>query len=404
MTPFELLPAARPIDATPFQEDGQIGYVLRDSSRIATRPVAVSGAGYFLLAHLDGQHTAGDVQLSFLRQFGQFMPYEQVETLVNALDDACLLDTPRFRAEHARRAAAYSSAPTRDNRGGWGDAELLRTELASMLATGKAFDGAADRLLGIIAPHLDYARGWPCYAAAYATLAQATDVRRYVILGVNHFGQSTSVVATTKDFETPLGVAYTDRAFIEKLEQRLGAALCQHEFDHLAEHSVELQSHLLQSLRPDGDFVTVPLLCPNPTGPSGTAPCDGVGPDLRDFADALAEMLLESRERTLLIAGADLSHVGRRFGEPQPTTPEFMQRIERHDRRLLAMLEARRESDLLEAVRRAGNPTRICSIGNLYAFARALPNATIRTPRYHQATDFEAETHVTCAAGYATSR
>lgn len=404
MSPFEVLPAARPLDVVPFEDEGgQTGFVLRDSSRIATRPVAISGAGYFLLAHLDGEHTAGDIQMAFLRQFGQFMPYEQVEKLIETLDDAHMLDTPAFRDELARRRKAYAAAANRDNRDNWGDAKALQSELKSLIAKGRASDVEQSRLLGVIAPHLDYVRGAPCYADAYATLARVADVRRYVILGVNHFGQSSSVVATTKDFQTPLGLARTDRAFIAELEKKLGATLCEHEFDHLAEHSVELQVHAIQAARPDGDFEFVPVLCPNPTGPTGTAPYDGRGPDLADFADVLGEAIRESPARTMIVAGVDLSHVGMRFGEQAPTTPEFMKKIEKHDQRLLKLLEARREKDFLTDMQRTGNPTRICSVGNLYTFARALPGAKIEMLRYHQAVDFDAETHVTCAAGVATT-
>src|SRR4029079_11601775 len=122
--------------------------------------------------------------------------------------------------------------------------------------------GTGDRhLAGLIAPHLDYPRGTPCYADAYGVLATMPPPKRVVILGTNHFGRASSSVATRKDFQTPLGTTRTDREFIAALEQSCGSDLCEHEFDHLREHSVELQVLVLQHLFGANSFTIVPVLC-----------------------------------------------------------------------------------------------------------------------------------------------
>ena len=41
---------------------------------------------------------------------------------------------------------------------------------------------------------------------------------RVILLGTNHFGRSSSVVATDKDFQTPWGVLENDRAFLRRLQ------------------------------------------------------------------------------------------------------------------------------------------------------------------------------------------
>ncbi|HPF69673.1 MAG TPA: AmmeMemoRadiSam system protein B, partial [Candidatus Krumholzibacteria bacterium] len=127
------------------------------------------------------------------------------------LDKALLLDNDRFRAAHAAHVAAYRAAPARDNRQRWPDGDALRAEITAMLADGAAApDGD---VAGVIAPHLDYARGAPCYADAYAILDEAPPAERYVILGTNHAGLGRGVVATGKDFLTPLGRVPTDRGY-----------------------------------------------------------------------------------------------------------------------------------------------------------------------------------------------
>ena len=240
--------------------------------------------------------------------------------------------------------------------------------------------------------------GAPCYSDAYAVLDEAEPATRYVILGTNHGGCSRSVVATTKDFQTPLGRVRTDRAFIEALERRLGIGLCEHEVDHLHEHSIELQVHMLQVCQPQPEFVIVPILCPDPCGPTGTAPADGNGPSLEEFGDALGALVAGFDGRTVIIAGADLSHVGQRFGDPERSTPEFLAEVEKSDRALLDLLEQRDDAGFLSRVRADENATRLCSVGCIYVLLRALPGRACRVLRYHQAVDFDAETHVTCAA------
>lgn len=390
------LPALRAIDVIPIAgDDGQPHFLLQDRTRIARHAVTVSGAGYFVLAHLDGQHSCADVQVGFLRQFGMRLRADQIRDLVHSLDEALLLQTERFENAYADCVAEYTASDVRDNRDRYPDADALKADLEKILARGVA--SPVEDVRGVIAPHLDYERGAPCYADAYATLAQAEPAERYIILGANHAGRSESVVATAKDFQTPLGCVSTDTDFLDALEARCGHSLRDYELDHAWEHSVEFQVHFLQVLLGDRPFQIVPLLCPSPPGIDG----EEVG-DHKDgfggFADALAGVLQESQQRTILIAGADLSHIGRHFGDEQPTTAERMEAIGRSDRAILELLTARTEDAFIERLRTAGNPTRICSTGCIYTLLRALPGRPCHLLNYHQAVNIEAEMSVTCAA------
>jgi len=400
MTVDRNLPALRAIQLTPFEHvDGRLFFELRDMLQIAPRPIAVSGAACFVLAHLDGQHTIADVQRAFREQTGQHLPADEIEHLVAILDSHCFLDTPRFADALAAQAEAYQAAACRDNRDRWPAADELRAAIDAMLCATEV--EPIPHLRGIIAPHLDYRRGAPCYAAAYALLRNAGPADRYVIFGANHFGRSASAVATKKDFQTPLGRAVTDRAFIRRLEDRLGVDLCRFELDHRTEHSIELQVHVLQYCWPDGEFEIVPILCPDICGPTGTAPANGYGPDLADLADAVREIAQTDDRSTVLIAGADLSHVGRSFGADEPMTPDKLAELERFDRTVLGLIEIGDVEAAAEMVRASANETNICSLGALYVWRRALRNQQCRLLRYHQALDPETDTNVTCAAAAA---
>jgi AmmeMemoRadiSam system protein B len=396
MQAVELLPALRHVEIVPVRADGSDPqFALVDRSGIARQALALSAAGYFIAAHLDGRHAVADMQAAFLRELKVRLDAEQILELVRVLDENLLLETPRFEAAYAERLAAYRAAGVRESRA-TADQAGLRDELRGLLASGTA-DGLT-QVRGLAAPHLDYARGAPAYADAYAALSRTTWPRRFVLLGTNHFGRGLGVVATGCAFATPLGRAEIDLAFLERLEAALGVSLRACELDHLTEHSIELQVNLLQALADGRGVHIVPLLCPYPCGPQGLKP-DRAGPDLSTFAETLAGLIdADGGGATVIIAGADLSHVGRHFGDPQAATPASLRNIAQADRLLLDLLARGELPAFVRVIQGAGNPTRICSPGCLYVLRHALRERPARLLRYHQATNFEADMHVTCAA------
>jgi AmmeMemoRadiSam system protein B len=421
-------PKLRPVEAFPVEHGGERLIVVHDPSGLAQGPITVSPAAMFVLLMLDGQKGPRAVQQAFAEQFGQPIPPEQLEGLVGQLDTAGYLESDAFARHYRSLVDGYRAAPARlcrdlsaygidvfdegrargetageqavPDHGDRDVADILKADLARMLSRCEVslIGKRTRRLAGLIAPHLDYGRGTPCYADAYAVLATAEPVRRVVILGTNHYGRATSVAATRKDFQTPLGTTRTDRAFLEALEARCGVDLCEHEFDHAREHSVELQVLILQFLLGAGNFEIVPALCHDPCGPTGTAPYDGKGADLRVFGEALGDLIRSDPTPTLIIAGADLSHVGRRFGDDRELEPAFLSDVERKDREALQEIIAGRQEDFVRKLAGRENATRVCSAGCIFALRTALNGAAGELLRYHQAVDRPGGTCVTCCA------
>lgn len=388
----EPLPSHRPLDVTAFRSNHELYFALRDLTGISPRPVAMTLPGYFVLAHLDGRHSARQIAGAFESEFGRGVAVEEILHVVRDLDQALLLQTGRYEGAYAARRDAYLSGDVRDSRSRAPEAGVLREEILRwVLNVAPCAGGAACR--GIVAPHLDYARGGPCYADAYRELFAAR-AQRYVVLGTNHFGRGHDrVVATTRDFVTPLGRVATDREFLAGVERRMGCSIREHEFDHWAEHSIELQVQVLQVGLGGQPFAIVPILCPDPASGGGSAQVP-----LKRLAEALRAELESTDRRTVLIAGADLSHVGQKFGETESTDAAFLEGVERSDRGHLSRLIESGGEAFVSGVSATGNETRICSVGALYAIRAALEDRPCRLLRYHQAVDFANETHVTCAA------
>jgi len=394
----ELKPKLRPVEPVLGTEPGTIG--VRDPSGLSPAMLSMTEPAFFILTRFDGQNCLSDVQRDFQQRYGQPLAFETLGQMVTHLEEALLLEGDRFEKHYAALLEAYRAAPARP----------MRSAAALGIADGAAqlFDEilheappiqADGDVVGVIAPHLDYPRGRPCYGSAYAALSQGVAPKRVVILGTNHFGRGGvgAVVATGQDFETPLGTTATDRAFLERIEARCGD-LRRFEYDHLAEHSVELQVCWLQHLFGAAAFKLVAFLCPDPCGPSGTAPRDGQGVDLAEFARVLGEEIAADPAQTVVVAGADFSHVGGYFGDEHPLDDGFLAHVREQDQAALRHIEAGDGAAFRESIAQAQNPTRICSAGCMFSLLTALPDARATVLRYHQAVEPTVQNCVTCAA------
>ncbi|GJM26050.1 MAG: hypothetical protein DHS20C16_24650 [Phycisphaerae bacterium] len=392
-------PQIRPVEAYPVEENGQTGFVLVDPSGWAEASITVNREALFLLGMFDGVHSLDDVRTGYEKQFGQVMPTETLASVVEGLKQARLLGGADFLEYYNELLEAYRASPTRivQYAQSFESAEHLKTSIAEMLALPTRDDARRGAVRGIVAPHLDYPRGGACYAAAYGQLADLPAPKRVIILGTNHFGMSAAVSATSKAFESPFGTTHVDVAFLERLEAQCGD-LRTHELDHAREHSIELQVLICQHIWGADAFEIVPVLCPDPCGPTGTAPWSGEGVDLADFASALRDALKECDGESLVIAGADLSHFGREFGDDRDLDDGFCKEVAERDQAALVHVSANGSAGFVESVGRDENPTRVCSAGCIYAAMSALDNAKVDVLHYHQAVDPETHTAVSCAA------
>ncbi len=375
-----------------------MAFALRDRSGLSDVVLTLSEPALHILAMMDGGRTCGDIVRESGILFGRPLATETLQKMLDHLEQAHFLEGPGFESYYRSLLDDYHKEGTRSVRDpkGLGLTDGTGVLFEEMLAGEKpvALPGP---VVGLVAPHLDYRRGRPAYAAAYATLRDRATPQRVVVLGTNHFGHSNSAVATSNDFATPLGTTRSDVSFLERIEAACGD-LRTYELDHLREHSIELQVAWLQHMFGPENFRIVPLLCPDPCGPTGTAPVDGRGVDLGELARVLGELLANDPVDTLIVAGADLSHVGRAFGEDPPLTEALLEEVRRQDSEALERLCTLGPDDFVRCIAEKGNPTRICSAGCVFALATALGDARATILTYHQAVDQPTQTGVTCAA------
>ncbi|MBN8596365.1 MAG: AmmeMemoRadiSam system protein B [Planctomycetes bacterium] len=253
---------------------------------------------------------------------------------------------------------------------------------------------------GIVAPHIDYARGWINYASVWGRMRVTDRPDRIVVLGTNHFGDSTGVCGCDKGYRTVLGTCDLDEKLLATLKEKLGASnanlLLANRFDHEREHSVELQIPWIQHCigRDEaGNFPKVfAALIHDPAVNNGES-YDGKGLALQPFIDALRATISSLPGKTLIVSSADLSHVGPAFGDQQgpagdtKEAAEFRNKTFAHDKDMLEIFRTIRPDDLVASMAWQQNPTRWCSTGNLVAALKTVQPERVEMLNYSAAVD-----------------
>ena len=395
-------PRVRPVEAFPVQQDGKTLVYLKDPLNFAT-PLGISPAGYFVLAHFDGQHSFTDVQEAYCKQFGSLLMSDDLKSFVDMLDQHYYLDSERFRDYKNAVVLEFRNQTTRvpAHVGGVykADPEELKTQLEGFFSAPNGPGLPNSQLAGstpraIVAPHIDFHRGGPAYAWAYKPLAESDGADLYILLGTSHYSGQTPYILTLKNFATPLGLVETDRDFVQRLQAKCAEDCFTDEYLHRGEHSLEFQVVFLKYLaqqraaltgRPEKPFKIVPILVSsfhsavvNQTLPEKDS---AVGTFLRTLRDLAA---LE-RRRVCFVAGVDLAHVGRQFGDREPITDDFLKWVESEDQELVNRLAALDAPGFFNAVAKDQDKRRICGFSPLYSLIHLLDGARGNHLKYSQA-------------------
>lgn len=369
------LPPLRALDAFPLKEDGRVWLALRDPDGWTDRLTLLSAVEAQVAARLDGSRTAAEVAAELSRH-GLAADAGAVAAFARRLDEAFLLDSPRFRKAARAGAAAYRKARLRPARLAGlsypADPETLAGEMAGFFrrpgAPGAAPPPASrPRPTGLVAPHIDFHRGGAGYAWAYRDLLASSLPPLCVVIGVAHRTPSTPLVLAAKDFDTPFGPVPLAAELAAALERSAPYDLRADELVHRAEHSAEFQAVWLGYARRalGGETALVPLLASS---------CDlegsAAGARMDDAVDRLAEVLEPHKGKVALVCGADLAHIGPRFGDEREVTPDWLAEVEALDREGLARLADLDAEGWLGSVQRDGNARHVCGLSAAYAFAR----------------------------------
>ena len=402
-------PKLRNVSAFPVQVSGRQMIYIQDPLRFSEKPVMVSPDAFFIISLFDGNHSILDIQEQYMRRYGDLLFSDRVRAIIQELDSNLFLESDRFEqykklvleefsASSVRAAfhadGAYESEPSR-----------LKEQLTAFFTSPEG-PGELNRevvassdVKGIVAPHIDLVRGGPCYAWAYKEIGERCDADLFVILGTSHSVSKNMFILTMKDFQTPFGVMVTDRDFVRSLAEGYSADLFEDELIHKFEHSIEFQVVFLQYvLRGKKNAKVVPILCSsfNEMIEENVLPSEL--PAIGDFTSLLKETAAKSGKSVCFIASADLSHVGKRFGDQVSLSSGLLELIRSRDLEMLERVEQLDATGFFRSIQEERDERKICGLPPIYMLLSVIEASQGKLLKYSRSPDHGTESVVSFAS------
>jgi len=356
-----------------------------------------------ILQLLDGFHDLRDIQAILMkRQGGRIVYVSEIESFIESLDRFCLLESPSFHQKMCEVRNAFCNRPTRLPVHAGKSYASEPVQLAQFIEDTENnihqvyLQHIPGNIKGIIAPHIDINIAKDVYVDTYRYLKGAS-YDTVVILGINHNAQEGLYSISEKKYATPFGEIKTDKKVIEELKKRVPeGTFAPDDFGHMTEHSIEFQTIFLQHyLR--GTFTIVPILC------GGVHEFIHQGRNMltderfREMVAAMKVLLERGGRRILLVAGVDLSHVGRKFGD-QASADALLPQAIAHDKLILSFLSRGEPENIFRETRETQDRYHVCGLPAILLFASLF--AENRTDILHFDTYREHETQ--SAVNYAS--
>lgn len=366
-------PKLRMVEPQWVNYQGQPYLHLRDPLQLAKDSVLIPQHIAPLLILLDGTRDISGIQSSYLLRTGVRLQETDVREILGQLDDAFLLENEAYQQAAAKALQNYREAPNRTPYHAGLVYPANAEELSKTFAGyGEKFpqengsDAPDEPLVGMVCPHIDYARGHETYAELWQRAAPSlADVELAIILGTDHSGGMGMLTPTRQNYATPLGTMSTDTEIVDGLADVLGQDRAySEELHHIKEHSIELASAWFQHYLGERSCPVVPILC-------GSFHHFVTGDDHPDDDEGIMSAMEYLREatkgrKTLVIAAGDLAHMGPAFGDAQPLDTIARAKLTAEDGESLADI-CRGDADaFFQRSKKESDYRRICGLSPIY--------------------------------------
>lgn len=400
-------PRLRPIE-TIVVPDSRLGRVLmlRDTQGVAETHAMLPMDLVPIVGRFDGTATCEEIARDVSRELGEKVPVELVVKLATELEEGLFADGAPYRRARARIEAEFANADVRpaSHAGGayHGDAQKLgdyiREECFAKASDAAASTAPSGRLVGLVAPHIDPWRGAHNYGVAYGALAKAipADADTFILFGTSHAPMREPFALCRKAFDTPLGRVEACKESIDAIAKACDFDPYADQFNHKREHSLEFQAVFLRHVLGSRPARIIPVLAG-----LGEQQANGDDPaaerSIQRFLDAVRRVAAD--KRAVVIAGADLAHVGPRFGDPRPLDERERAKLDGVDRESLDHAARSDASGFWEHVQSDLETRRVCGLAPIYALLRTIaPGAKGHLGHYEQTVDPEEGSIVSHAA------
>jgi len=355
--------------------------LLRDPLQLCDTNIAIPRALAPLLGMMDGTRDGAGLEAALQVGAGVRLAPGLLARLLSDLDNAYLLDNQRYSAAKAELIRAYRDAPSRPATLGGASFSSEPEQAAAFLQA--YVDGLPSErsgqgtgaIRGLVSPHIDYERGGPVYAEVWTAAGEAArEAELVVVLGTDHQGSAGTLTLTRQSYATPWGVLPTDSKVVDALAGVLGEdEIFAEELHHRGEHSIELAAVWLHFVRNGEPVSMVPILC----GHFGDFVAGRADPSEHEpFAAALALLQdVMTMRRTLVVAAADLAHMGPAFGDPYGLDFIGQAQMRNADGRLLEAVCGGDADSFFEQLKAEGDRRHVCGLPPIYLTLRLLEAA-----------------------------
>jgi MEMO1 family protein len=305
-----------------------------------------------------------------------------VERLIEELDKGFFLKGVRFERERERIEHLFEESPVRPAShagGAYHDdpSKLARYLDENCLAAAPPNGSPNHALTGLVAPHIDPWRGAIGYGRSYGALRRSihADADTFVVFGTSHAPMREPFSICPKSFATPLGDVAPDDDACHTLAKAARFDPHADMFNHKREHSIEFQVLFLKHVLGDRPIRIVPILAglgrhqARATDPSSDV-------QVESFLDAVRELVAKRPGRVVVVAGADLAHVGPRFGDAKAFDTRQRRTLEERDRDSLRVALPSSPGDFWSHVVSDLDERRVCGLAPIYSLLRVVDDAS----------------------------
>ncbi|MGL4650530.1 MAG: AmmeMemoRadiSam system protein B, partial [Caldilineaceae bacterium] len=245
-------PRLRQLEVQRVTHAGHPYFLLSDPQKIAEGELLVPQHLGPVLALCDGTLAPEAIGDAVRRTHGLPLKDIHVTALLNALDEAAMLDNGTYAQRRAQTLAAWRASEFRPmalaGTGYPASARALARTLnsyLSMAADVAPADVSWSHGVGLLSPHIDYPRGGEVYARIWKRAQRAArEAEVAVVFGTDHHGDD-PVSLTRLPYATPYGTLPLDLPVVDAAEEAVAAVLGEGaafagELRHRREHSLEL--------------------------------------------------------------------------------------------------------------------------------------------------------------------
>lgn len=369
--------------------------MLRDTQGVASTHAVLPMELVPIVARFDGTSTCEEIAKQASKETGERISVDLVVRLAGELEEGLFVDGAPYRRERARIEREFADADIRpaSHAGGayHGDSkklvEYIQKECFGRSAAGNGAPptNGSGKLLGLIAPHIDPWRGARCYGEAYGALGKAlpADADTFVLFGTSHAPMREPFALCRKAFDTPLGRLEADKDAIDGIAEACEFDAYADQFNHKREHSLEFQAVFLRHLLGNRPARIIPILAG-----LGEQQSNGASPKhsraVERFLGAVRKVV--DAKRAVVIAGADLAHVGPRFGDPKPFDEGERAALDETDRESLDHARRGDAEGFWRHVADDLETRRVCGLAPIYSLLRTVASGAQGHLRHYEQT------------------